>query len=329
MLIPYYFKFKHGLNALNKKWFTHFLIVIFLIASIPYNPASSLAGGINFVPAGPKGMPRGYTSGDRFTVRILGGDCAKPSLPVPENPVAGTVVQMVASLPDGSFEVVMGSARGVAQLVVHCLDDPKMEPARMLVTNNGGYGPFEATEIRSWLQEPPPPLQFSESQKQYLREQIGMQPEDSGGSDSSQDPENQAVDDSMGIGSVILLGAAVGTGLVVAAAAAGGGGLSAKTTCCENSSHRICNTSWGLVCCPRDYPVACPNRKCYAIGRVPSGTGDCLLCRPDNCITNNISGLVVDPSLEQIISSGDLSDKEQCMSYEPDQQGTVTGEPAQ
>ncbi|MDH3349875.1 MAG: hypothetical protein OEM02_17440 [Desulfobulbaceae bacterium] len=306
-----------------KVWLGFILFIILIASTIPLGAVASELDGVRFVPGGPKGMPRGYAPGDRFIIRVEKGSCLQSSLPVMVNPVSGVVVQMVASLPDGTFQVVMGNARGVAQLVVHCLDDPEMEPMRMLVSNNGGYGPFEPTEIRSWLEAPPPPLQFSETQKKYLRNQADTQ----GGADTGDNGEAiQPGDDGMGVGSVILLGTAVGAGVVVAAVAGSSGGLAGKTTCCENSSSRICNTSWGLVCCPSNYPVACSNRKCYAIGSVPRSAGDCLVCRPDDCITNNVSGRVMDPDIAQIINGEGLSNEEQCVTHQPDQRDPVERE---
>jgi len=70
---------------------------------------------MSFIPAEPKGMPRGlHTPGGRFVVRVARGDCAKPSLRlrVAVNLVAETVVQLVTSLPDGTFyELPARSAR--------------------------------------------------------------------------------------------------------------------------------------------------------------------------------------------------------------------------
>ncbi|MEK6691175.1 MAG: hypothetical protein AABY78_07745 [Nitrospirota bacterium] len=92
------------------------------------------------------------------------------------------------------------------------------------MSGNGGYGPFEPTEIRSWLDNPPPPLQFSADQVRYLEEQARLSApapsETPSPTPAKRAPDEKAPAPKTDLSPLLLLG---GVAAVAAIAAAAGG----------------------------------------------------------------------------------------------------------
>jgi len=180
---------------------------------------------VKFVPGGPRGGPRGYDPYKYFQIRAKAynaeGEEVKCNMyyPPPRNPFNGKV-NVIEHIDQESGWVKMGSERGPAQVLAFCLDKPKIK-ARMLVMGNGGKGPFEPTEIRSWLESPPPPLSFSKSQRKYLAQAKKI----AAPTPASPPPTKKTASKRSGKEGALAIGAgvALGAALVGAMALSGGG----------------------------------------------------------------------------------------------------------
>lgn len=215
---------------------------------------------VTLFPGGPKGGPRGLNPGARFNIEPIAYNaegavekCTGGWDVYVDNPFTGNVIK-VYDMGNSVYQVVMTNVRGPAQVVASCKGNPEIK-ARMLVTGNGGKGPFEPTEIRSWLENPPPPLRFSQSQRRYLQAQAQKAPPPP----VKRAPPEKAA--GSGAGGAVLIGLLVGVA-VLGAVALMSMGTAEK---CPEGKAPCRNYD---VCCP-DLWYYCPaTNKCF---RVMSG----------------------------------------------------------
>jgi hypothetical protein len=219
--------------------------------------------------AGPTGMPRGHNPGTRVRVKAIlldakGNDVTDKCGGIGyswHNPLSGEVVKVY---PDAKgAELVIGAARGAARVTAWCKNYPKLKD-HLLVTGNGGKGPFEPTEIRSWLENPPPPLRFSQSQRRYLQARAQKAPPPPVKRAPSGKPAGS------GAGGAVLIGLLVGVVVLGAVAL-----MSMSTEKCAEGKAPCGNYD---VCCP-DLWYYCPaTNKCFRVMsgyQCPSGTVAC------------------------------------------------------
>ncbi len=250
------------------------LVTGMMLFGLPFSAGA--AGGITKIAptvGGPMGGPRGLDPLAYFekTMKAFNADgtpatCSKWSANK-SNPLSSNDVIADADCLRGTNRcyVKMGSGRGPGRVTFSCDDNPNLKH-EMLVTGNGGKGPFEPTEIKSWLDQGPAPAAGGAG----------------GGSASIAPPSSKLVGGGASAGggasggggggsnNMLLIGGAVGLGLAAAAAAAAAAGAGSSSGGC-GAGKAPCNAAWGNACC-NDLWYYAENGLCYnTFLSVPSG----------------------------------------------------------